>query len=150
MERDSVLIYDGRRRLFRAVARAVGSRLDSVRVVGWQTDAAQRFLDAQFDARPFAFLLVDDEEVHAGGRTLARLLRDHGAGDRLAARVERLYGRAAGPMGRLLHGQEPADLDGSFRLTEEARGLLPRLRGQGTAIPVRESDGDGAGDSLPD
>lgn len=150
MERDSVLIYDGRRRLFRVVARAVGSRLDTVRVVGWQTDVAQRFLDAQFDDRPFAFLLVDDDGVHAGGRTLASLLRRHGADDRLATRVEQLYARTADPIGRLLHGREPADIEGSFALTDEARDLLPRLRGEGTEIPVTDSRRDGAGDGLPD
>jgi hypothetical protein len=137
MEPPAVLIYDGRRRSFRVVARAVARGLDGVRPVAWGSDAAQAFLRAQFGERPFAFLLVDDEAVHAGGRTVARLLREQGVDDRLAARVERLYGPVSGPLGRLVHGRAPADLEGTYPLTDAARAQLARLRG-GVDIPVVE------------
>lgn len=137
MASPAVLIYDGRRRVFRTAARAVARQLDGVRPVAWGSDAAQSFLDAQFGERPFAFLLVDDEAVHAGGRTVARLLRDQGVDDRLAARLERLYGPVSGPFGRLVHGRAPADIEGTYPLTDAARDRLPRLRG-GVDIPVVE------------
>lgn len=136
MQTPAVLIYDGRRRVFRAVAHAVGRRLDDVRPVTWQSDAAQAFLHAQFGEQPFAFLLVDDEAVHAGGTTIARLLRGQGVDDRIAGRIERLYGPISGPFGRLVHGRTPADLEGRFPLTDAAREQLGRLRGEGVEIPV--------------
>lgn len=137
MESPAVLIYDGRRRVFRTAARAVARGLDGVRPVAWESAAAQSFLHAQFGERPFAFLLVDDEAVHAGGRTVARLLRARGVDDRLATRLERLYEPVSGPVGRLVHGRTPADLEGTFPLTDAARDELGRLRG-GVEIPVVE------------
>lgn len=137
MEQPRVLIYDGRRRVFRAAVRAVTRQFDDVHPVSWGSDAAQSFLRAQFGERPFAFLLVDDEAVHAGGRTVAHLLRAQGIDDRLATRIERLYGPVSGPFGRLVHGRPPADLEGSYPLTDAARNHLERLRG-GVDIPVVE------------
>jgi hypothetical protein len=129
-----LLVYDGRTRWLRAVADTV-TRCSDVTPVPWESDAIQAFLRAQFGSCPFAFMLIDDDTVHVGSETVERVLRRRGVG----ASVSRLFGRAyplaAGPVGRLFHGREPADIDGSFRLTEEAKAHIDPLRYART-IPV--------------
>ena len=55
--------------------------------------------------------------------------------DSLATLVKRVYPPLSAPFGRLVHGQEPADLHGSFPLTPEARAHLDSLR-RTYSIPV--------------
>jgi len=130
-----VLLYDGSRPAFRTVADAA-TRCADLRAVPLESDAAERFLDAQFDERPFAFVLVEDESVHAGGATVERVLERRGLGGPVAALARRAYGPLSGPVGRLIHGQAPADVDGTRPLRDAARGPADRLR-EGTAVPVR-------------
>jgi len=131
----AVLLYDGSRPAFRTVADAA-TRCADLRAVPLESDAAERFLDAQFDERPFAFVLVEDESVHAGGATVERVLERRGLGGPVAALARRAYGPLSGPVGRLIHGQAPADVDGTRPLRDAARGPADRLR-EGTAVPVR-------------
>jgi hypothetical protein len=130
----SLLVYDGRTRWLRTLADAV-TRCSDVTPVPWESDAIQAFLGAQFGSHPFAFMLIDDDTVHVGSETVERVLRRRG----LSAPVSGLFGRAyplaAGPIGRLFHGREPSDLDGSFPLTEDARAHVDPLRHART-IPV--------------
>ena len=57
----SLLIYDGRNVLFRAVVEAATSQSDDIVPVRWDAEPVQAFLDSQFDARPFAFILVEGD-----------------------------------------------------------------------------------------
>jgi len=125
---DSVLVYDGSRQVFRTVARAVADRVDGVTVVPWENAAVQRFLEAQFGSRPFSFVLVDEESVHVGEEAIGQILRDRGVAPAVATLLERGYPAIAEPFGRLVHGQEPADLHGTFELTDEAREHVAVLR----------------------
>lgn len=125
---DSVLVYDGSRQLFRTVARTVADRVDGLTVVPWETAGVQRFLEAQFGSRPFAFILVDEDSVHVGEEAVGQVLRDRGVTPEVAALLERGYPAVAEPFGRLVHGQEPADLHGTFELAEKAREHAEVLR----------------------
>jgi hypothetical protein len=129
----AVLLYDGSRPAFRAVADAATRHTD-LRAVPLQTDAARRFLDAQFGERPFAFVLIENEVVHAGSATVGCVLRRQGIP--LAGLASAAYGPLSGPVGRLIHGREPADLDGTRPLADAAREHAERLR-DGTTISVR-------------
>lgn len=128
----AVLLYDGSRPVFRAVADAATRCTDLV-AVPLESDAAGRFLDAQFGDRPFAFVLVEDEEVHAGRATVERVLQRRGVP--FSAAASRVYPPLSGPIGRLVHGQEPADIDGTRPLDPAARAPLATMR-EGTEIPV--------------
>jgi len=128
----AVVLYDGRHRTFRALADRLATRTDLVTAPLESTDA-RRFLDAQFDGRPFAFVLVEGASVHVGSAAVRRLLRRRGAGPTadLAARAYPVFAPA---FGRVVHGQEPADLDGTLALADAAREPLSALRG--VSIPV--------------
>ena len=136
----ALLVYDGRSPVFRR-AMAAFTRGTDLRPVSWESPPVQRFLEAQFDGQPFAFLLVEDDAVHAGSETVTRALRRRFDGD-LPDRLADVYPRAAAPFGRLFHGRAPADLDGTFDLKPEAAARLAPLRREGT-IPV--TDGADAG-----
>jgi hypothetical protein len=131
----AVLLYDGSRPAFRAVADAA-TRCTDLRAVPLSTAAAGQFLDAQFDSRPFAFVLIEGESVHAGGATVERVLERRGLGGPVSALARRAYGPLSGPVGRLVHGQEPADLDGTQPLRDAARDPADRLR-DGVSVPLR-------------
>ena len=128
----AVVLYDGRRRAFRALADRLAARRDLVTVPLASTDA-RRFLDAQFGGRPFAFVLVEGESVHVGSAAVRRLLRRRGVGP-VADLAARAYPAIAPAFGRIVHGQEPADLDGTVPLADAARDPLSALRG--VSIPV--------------
>lgn len=51
--------------------------------------------------------------------------------------LKRMYPAAAAPMGRLIHGREPADIHGTFSLDSTARTHIEPLR-RATQIPVDE------------
>jgi len=134
----SLLIYDGSNALFRAVAELLAGRADGLVPVAWGSEPVQAFLEAQFDDRPFAFILVDGSSVHVGEAAVDRMLRDRGVDPAVASALERLYPPVAAPFGRAVHGREPADLHGTFPLTDAARGHLEPLR-QGYEIPVESA-----------
>jgi hypothetical protein len=121
----ALLVYDGRRPVFRA-AMAAFTRGTGLVPVRWESATAQSLLEAQFGDRPFTFLLVEDDVVHAGSETVRRALDRRGVP--AAGLAERLYPAIAGPFGRLVHGQEPADITGSFPLAEAAEPHAERLR----------------------
>jgi hypothetical protein len=137
----SILVYDGSNRWFRAVADSFTRCSDDVVAIAWQSDAVQAFLQAQFDARPFAFILVDGDEVHVGSETVETVLEKGGVATGVSRLFKRLYPVAADPFGRLVHGQKPASIDGTFRLTEEARAHIDPLRRYRT-IPVESAESD--------
>lgn len=126
----SLLIYDGGTRLFRRLARWVAGRSDGLTLVPWRADGVRRFLTEQFGDHLFAFVMVDVEAgvVHAGGETVGRLLRRWGAPETAAALAERTYAAVGDPLGQVLHGRRPADVDGSFPLAETARPHVETLQ----------------------
>lgn len=127
---NSFLVYDGRTRLFRRGARGVARRSPGLRLVPWEAEATRRFFEAQFGEHLFAFVLIEPDVglVHAGGETVGRLLTGWGVSPWLVGAAERVYGALADPFGRVVHGQAPADLEGSFPITEAARPHLEALR----------------------
>lgn len=131
----SLLIYDGSNALFRAAADLLTRRADGLVPVAWGSEPVQAFLEAQFGDRPFAFILVEESSVHVGESAVDRLLRDRGVDPAVASVLERLYPPVADPFGRAVHGREPADLHGTFPLTDAARAHLDPLR-RAYEIPV--------------
>lgn len=141
---DSFLVYDGRNRLFRRGARGVARRSSGLRLVPWEAEGTRRFFEAQFGEHLFAFVLIEPDAglVHAGGETVRRLLTDRGIPPRLAGAAERTYGALADPFGRVVHGQVPADLEGSFPIAEAARPHVEALRRD---CSLATCDGSGRG-----
>lgn len=121
--------------MFGRVAGVVSSVSTDLKLVPWQAPAVQSFLEAQFDERPFAFVLVDGDSVHVGEDAVERLSWRYGLPDSLATLLRGAYRPVAGPFGRVVHGREPADLHGTFPLTDEARAHLEPLR-RSLSIPV--------------
>lgn len=127
---DSFLVYDGRNRLFQAAAKQVARLSGNLRLVPWRSKSTRAFIEAQFGDHLFVFVLIDPEtdEVHAGGRAVRRLLCDRGVPRRLVGAAQRTYEAVGDPFGQVVHGQAPADVDGTFPLAEDARPHLESLR----------------------
>ena len=138
-ERSSVLIYDGDCP-YCSVASAALRRLDDVGAVPWSDEAAQTFLRAQFDATPFAMVLVEPETgTVRGGRSAAERLCDRaGTPELVGALVGDNYDRIASTVGALSgRDREPADLHGAYELRDAARETYREL----IATAERESIG---------
>jgi hypothetical protein len=103
--------------------------------VPWDAREIQAFLDAQFGSRPFAFVLIEEDTVHVGEETVARLLRSRGVPESLTRALTRAYPVVAAPFGRVVHGRAPADIHGTFPLDDDARTQVEPLR-RGYTIPV--------------
>lgn len=136
MER-SLLIYDGSNAWFRSAAATLQRCSADLQPVDWGSAEIQAFLQAQFDDRPFAFMLVEGDTVHVGDRTVRRMLKRQDLPRTVVAVVQRAYPLFAGPFGRAFHGEPPADIHGSFQLTAAAQTELAPLRREYT-VPVSE------------
>lgn len=75
-------------------------------------------------------MLIDPEtnRVHAGGTAIRRPVCDRGVPRRLVDVVQRTYEIVGDPLGKVIHGQVPANVDWTFPLTEDARPHLESLR----------------------
>jgi len=136
--KQSLLVYDGSNPMFRAAAEAATRQADGVVAVRWDAKPIQAFLEAQFDARPFAFILVEGESVHVGTETVGQILSRLGLADPLVTGLKRAYAAGGAPVGRLIHGRTIADLDGTFPLSAAAASHLTDLR-EVQEIPVQEA-----------
>jgi hypothetical protein len=131
----SILVYDAGAAPFRAVADRLASRSEGLVPVAWGSEPVQAFLEAQFGERPFSLVLVEGSSVHVGETAVDRLLDGWGVDPTVATLLTRLYPPVAGPFGRVFHGREPADLHGTFPLSDAARSHADRLR-RSHQIPV--------------
>jgi hypothetical protein len=131
----SLLVYDDSTEWLRAAADLVAAGAEGVRPVAWDDPTIQAFLGAQFDGRPFALLLIESDTVAVGKDAIEGLLERYGFGEELRTLAKRAYPPFSAPIGRLVHGQEPADLHGTFPLDEEAADHLDSLR-RSVDIPV--------------
>lgn len=126
----SLLLYDGSKEVFRTVADALADRSETLEPVPWEGESAQQFLEAQFGGKPFAFILIEGESVHVGAETVERVLRDQGVPESVTHGLTCAYPAVSAPLGRVIHGRKPADIEGTFELAEEAR---PHVRSMGAA-----------------
>ncbi|SDX88458.1 DCC1-like thiol-disulfide oxidoreductase family protein [Halobellus clavatus] len=126
---DSILIYDGECPYCSIAARAL-ERLDDVGAISWYDDAAQEFLQAQFDETPFAMFLVDRRRrrVYAG-RSAAKELADRAGTPGIVGSLVRdnyetiatVVGVASG------RGREAADYHDIYPLGDDAADLFDGL-----------------------
>jgi len=131
----SLLVYDGSTDLFRRGAETVTRCATDITPVPWESDAVQAFLQAQFDDPPFAFMLIEGDSVHVGEAAVKEALEELAVAAPVARLAQQLYPPAAAPFGRLVHGQAPADIHGTFPLNERAKSHIEPLRRVHT-IPV--------------
>lgn len=142
----SILIYDGPNKVFRRLARWVAGQSDSLTLVPWRTAESREFFAEQFGDHLFAFVAIDIDEgvVRAGSETIGHLVREWGAPDTMATMAERAYTTVGGPLGRIVHGQRPADVDGAFTLTEGARPHVENLLATCSLATCATPNADGA------
>lgn len=132
-----VVVYDGDCP-YCSIAAVALTRIESIDAVGWAADAVGPFLDAQFDARPFAMLLVDPAEgrVYAGRAAAEELAERAGTPGIVRSLVRDNYDAIAEAVGRLSgRDRPPADYHTSDELTDAARDRLPALRAAATEGP---------------
>lgn len=127
---ESFLVYDGRNTLFRTGAHQVARVSAETRLVPWRAKSTREFLEAQFGDQIFAFVLINPEAncVHVGGKTVRRLLIERGVPQPIGVIFQWMYELVGDQLGRLIHGQTPADINGSFHITEAARPHIESLR----------------------
>lgn len=132
---DAVLIYDGECPFCSIAATAI-RQLDGIGIVAWDDEAAQAFLVKQFDAIPFALVLIDrDEQRVYVGRDAATELAQRagmpglvgsligGRYDEMAAVVQRTVGRGELPDDE--HGIEPLRTEAPFEPLASAARRRP-------------------------
>ncbi|MBP1922482.1 hypothetical protein J2751_001492 [Halorubrum alkaliphilum] len=134
-----VLVFDGDCP-YCSIAAGALRRLDGVEAVPWEADPVGPFLDAQFDARPFAMVLVDPAErsVYAGRSAAEELADRAGTPGIVGGLVRDNYDRIAGVVGALSgRGRDPDDFHDTYELTDEAAELVDSLRPAASDPPER-------------
>jgi hypothetical protein len=128
-----VLIYDGECP-YCSIAAVALKRLDGIVAVSWYADPVGNFLEAQFDAQPFAMILVDPEKERVyAGRSAAEELTDRaGTPGIVGSLVRDNYDRLASVVGTLSgRGRDPDDYHETYPLAEAAAEQLQALRAAG-------------------
>ncbi|MGM0604838.1 MAG: DCC1-like thiol-disulfide oxidoreductase family protein [Halobacteriota archaeon] len=126
---DSILVYDGECPYCSIAAKALG-RLDDVGAISWYDDAAQSFLRAQFDATPFAMVLVDDskKQVYAGRKAAEELAERAGMPGLVSLLVRTNYERIASLVGTASgRARDPDDVHEVYPTTPAAADLFDAL-----------------------
>ena len=134
---DAILIFDGECPYCSVAARTLEA-LDTVGAISWYDDAAQTFLEAQFDETPFAMFLVDRrrERVYAG-RSAAKELADRaGTPGIVGSLVRDNYDRIAKVVGAASgRGRDPDDYHDIYPLADDAAARFDRLAAAAAAAP---------------
>jgi len=125
-----VLVYDGRKQAFRSAVDLLTCGVEDLLAAPWESESVQAFLEAQFGGRPFVFCLIDATAVHVGEAAVRRALEARGIAPPVARGFERLYPLIAAPFGRVVHGEPPADIHGSFRIKPDAQPHVDAIRKQ--------------------
>lgn len=135
----AVLIYDGECPYCSIAARAL-EQVDDIGAISWYDEAAQSFLQAQFDATPFAMVLVDGTTGTVyGGRSAAEELAERAGIPGLVGSlvrenyesIARIVGLASG------RGRDPADLHERYELTDTGREAYASLATQAVDRDIR-------------
>ncbi|MWV65041.1 DUF393 domain-containing protein [Halorubrum sp. JWXQ-INN 858] len=132
-----VLVFDGDCP-YCSVAAVALKRLEGVVAVPWEADPVGPFLDAQFDARPFAMVFVDPGEgrVYAGRAAAEELAGRAGTPGIVGGLVRDNYDRIASVVGALSgRDRDPDDFHEEYDLTDEARMLVDDLRAAASDPP---------------
>jgi hypothetical protein len=124
----SVLIYDGRKSAFRTAVSVLTHGMDDLVAVPWESAQIQRFLEAQFGGRPFVFCFIEGRSVHVGETAVRQALDARGIATPVSEGFERLYPIIAEPFGRVIHGEVPADIHGTFDIDPDAETHLDSIR----------------------
>lgn len=135
---DAVLVYDGECPYCSVAATAL-ERLDDLGAVSWYDEAVTPFLRAQFDAEPFAMVLVDraQSRVYAG-RSAAKELADRAGLPSLVGKLVRdKYETSAGIVG-IASGRKrgPAAYHGEYDLTAAGRDRYDALAAAASSGPI--------------
>jgi len=137
----SVLIYDGECPYCSVAATAL-ERVDDLGAISWYDGAAQAFLEAQFDATPFAMVLVDAESatVYAGRAAAEELTYRAGMPDLVGSLVRDNYDTIARVVGLAsARGRDPADVHEQYSLTDAGSELFQSLAASAVDRDVRDS-----------
>ena len=143
---ESVLIYDGECPYCSVAATAL-ERVDDIGAISWYDGAAQTFLEAQFDATPFAMVLADAgaETVYAGRAAAEELARRAGMPELVGSLVRDNYETIARVVGLASgRGRDPDDVHEQYPLTDAgcesfrslAASAVDRNIRDGSASPV--------------
>ena len=141
-EYTAVLIYDGECPYCSTAARAL-RRIRGIGAIPWYDERAQAFLEAQFDATPFAMTLVDRKEgrVYAGEAAARELSERAGLPDFVSELVgdgyesiAELVGKAAG------RDRDPDDYHETYELTPDARDRFDELAEGARHLPLATTD----------
>ncbi|MFC6732712.1 MULTISPECIES: DCC1-like thiol-disulfide oxidoreductase family protein [unclassified Haladaptatus] len=126
---DAVLIYDGECP-YCSIAAVALKRLDDIDAISWYDDAAQRFLEAQFGATPFAMVLVDraEKRVYAGKAAAEELATRAGLPQLAGSLVRDNYETIADLVGRASgRGRDPDDYHERYDLRDDAAAEFSTL-----------------------
>jgi len=137
-EFESVLIYDGECPYCSVAAKAL-KRLDDIGAVSWYDDAVAPFLRAQYDAEPFAMVLVDSGRgrVYAGRSAAEELADRAGLPGLVGSLVRDNYETIASVVGAASgRGRDPDDYHDASPLADDARDRYAALAAAASRGPL--------------
>lgn len=130
---DAVLIYDDESTYKSGIAEAF-KKADNIKVLDWNDDDVQEFLELQFGWKPRTMMVVDDDTVHVGENATEHLVGRIG----VPKPVTKLAKSRAPPVSAVvstLTGSESDDINGEFPLDEEAEKIVDDFT-SGTNVPI--------------
>jgi hypothetical protein len=130
---DAVLIHDKESKYKSGIARAF-NKADNIKVLDWNDEDVQTFLDKQFGWRPKSMMVIDEDKVYVGENATEHLVERIG----VPKTVTKLAKSRAPPVSAVvstLTGDDSDDITGEFPLDEDAEDIVDEFI-NGTDIPI--------------
>lgn len=88
--------------------------------IEWDSEKAQKFLEKQFDETIFSFVIIEDDIVFVGQDAIKRISEILGSPQIISKIGYYTYPIISKPVGLILHNREPSDINGRYKLRDEA------------------------------
>lgn len=94
------------------------------RFIEWNDDKIQKFLEKQFNESIFSFMIIDDDIILVGRDAIRKMGEILGSPQIISEIGYYTYPIISKPIGFLLHNREPSEMNGRYKLKDEAHKYL--------------------------
>lgn len=127
-EETSIIIFDGDCPYCKLASVTMGNLNEEIKIIDWQDVCSQRFLEAQFDEKPFSMVFIDvsKNRIWVGEKAAEEIADRSKTTKPFKSVVSGHYDKIASVVGKLSGREQEYDdkYDGIYKVNEEAKPVL--------------------------
>lgn len=119
-----IVIYDSGRDQFCFDKIDKLSNKTEYRFIEWNDDKVQKFLEKQFNESIFSFMIIENDIIFVGQDAIRKMGEILGSPQIISELGYYTYPIISKPVGLILHNREPSEINGRYKLKDEAHEYL--------------------------